>query len=680
MKIKSAALELELENGLMPGEEAGQEDGVFRFRSEEGNYEAEVSSVPFGKAALVRVKVSIGNHPFRDSMNLVCSNPVTIRLGFGKVPEKLCVQYQHRDWWSRPDWPVSLAEVPERTQCLFYQAGKKYGCIFPMAGDKMKTYLRPGTKKELGVTMTAYAAGVREFDEPCLMIAEADSVYRAAEIAVEAACRFKNIPAKKERKLPEMFEYFGWCSWDAFYTDISADKVLAKVKELKKKKVPARWILMDDGWLSVRDQKLTSFAPDQKKFPDGFAGMNETIKKDGQIRWVGVWHALAGYWGGVDQESPLASEYRENLYETRNGKLIPHYEANRGFGFYRSWYEYLRKQGIDFVKVDGQSALKNYYKNNVETAKAAKGTHQALDAAAELYMNGNIINCMGMAVENMLNRPVSAVSRNSDDFTPNEPESFPEHILQNAYNAIFHDNLYYCDWDMYWTNHKDAKKHAIVRAVSGGPIYVSDRIGDTVPEEISPLTYADGRILRMDRAGMPSPDCLFANPLDGVFKLTNICRGVGAVAAFHLGAADGERSTEISPSDVHDLPEANYGIYDVLKRNYEASGSWGSSVPVTISAGGYRLFLMIPEKGKVTPVGLLDKYICSHAVIGCTEAKEKTVIQVREGGTFGFAVNGMFTNIAADGKDLTHLVKEEDGFYSVELPEKDGMITVEVMH
>lgn len=678
MKIKRTSVELRLEDGgkLLDLKQEG--DGVFLFGDTEGKCSARIEIVPCKRASLVRAAVTIENHAFRDSMNLVCGSPVSIRLGFAKVPDRLCVQYQHRDWWSRPEWPDGFDEVPERTQCMFYQAGKKFGCVFPMVGEKMKTYLGPGSKKDLGVVMTAYAPGIREINEDCLIIAEADSVYAAAEMAVEAACSLRNIPMKKERRLPEMFEYFGWCSWDAFYTDITEAKVLSKVKELKKKQVPVRWILMDDGWLSVTDQRLTSFEPDTAKFPNGFAEMNGKIKKDGQIRWVGVWHALAGYWGGVAPGSEIAAICGDSLYETRNGKLVPHFEAEKGFGFYRRWYEYLKKQGIDFVKVDGQSALKNYYKNNVEIAKAAKGTHQALDAAAELYMDGNIINCMGMAVENMLSRPVSAVSRNSDDFTPNDPVSFPEHIMQNVYNAIFHDQLYYCDWDMYWTNHKDAVKHAIVRAVSGGPVYVSDRIGDTVPEEIKPLTYADGRILRMDRAGMPSPDCVFANPLNGtVLKVTNTVNGSGAVAAFHIGSQDQRIGYTVSAADVHDLPEGRYGIYDVLKRSYTAPEE-GRSVSGEMDPGDVKLYLLLPAKGKVTPVGLLDKYICSHAVGTITEAKEKTIIQVRGGGNFGFAVDGMFSGIAADGTDLTPLVKEEDGFYSVMLPEQDEVITVEI--
>ena len=101
----------------------------------------------------------------------------------------------------------------------------------------------------------------------------------------------------------------------------------------------------------------------------------------------------------------------------------------------------LRREGIDFVKVDGQSAVKNYYENDIPVCRAARETHKALEGAAGAYMGGRLINCMGMSMENILGRQGSAMSRNSDDFLPNEPHGFTEHLLQNAYNAVYHDGV-----------------------------------------------------------------------------------------------------------------------------------------------------------------------------------------------------------------------------------------------
>lgn len=69
-------------------------------------------------------------------------------------------------------------------------------------------------------------------------------------------------------------------------------------------------MLMDDGWLSVHGDALYDFAPEKEKFPNGFAQMICDIKRDTQVDWFGVWHALGGYWGGIEPGSDLAAKSR----------------------------------------------------------------------------------------------------------------------------------------------------------------------------------------------------------------------------------------------------------------------------------------------------------------------------------------------------------------------------------
>ena len=103
---------------------------------------------------------------------------------------------------------------------------------------------------------------------------------------------------------------------------------------------------------------------------------------------------------------------------------------------------------------------------------ATRGMHGALEGAAA-YFDGAVINCMGMAAENMFSRPQTAVARNSDDFMPKREDGFAEHLLQNAYNTPYQGELYVCDWDMFWTSHEDGLRHSLLRAISGGPVYFS---------------------------------------------------------------------------------------------------------------------------------------------------------------------------------------------------------------
>jgi hypothetical protein len=196
--------------------------------------------------------------------------------------------------------------------------------------------------------------------------------------------------------------------------------------------------MIDDGWSEVQGRKLYGMDADPVKFPRGLAHTIEALKRQYGIRWVGVWHTIAGYWNGIHPDSGMARELREYLYVTRRGNVIPHPDAGRGFGFWHAWHGYLARQGVDFVKVDSQSAVHNFLRHHLPVGQAASAAHTALEASAALHFDRTIINCMGMSAENIWHRPVSAVSRNSDDFVPQERHGFREHALQNAYNSYYH--------------------------------------------------------------------------------------------------------------------------------------------------------------------------------------------------------------------------------------------------
>lgn len=685
MQITEIGMKLNLEFGTwslnFTGKEEKEGKQIYSFEKEEEpkiHGQVEVEDCKGVSKVLCRVKLE--QSPMRENDTLEAKAPVVVSLKFDETPEKINAQYQHRDWWSRPEFGKDFSNVPERTQSLFAKYSDGYAHLLPMAGKKMKSYLQAGEDGRLDVMMTAYTGGIHQVEDVCLLFAKEKELSSSIESVWKRAAALTNMPLRKERSYPEMFEYFGWCSWDAFYTDINEEKVREKVRELCEKKAPVRWILLDDGWLSVRDNCLYSLEPEKEKFPQGFKKMCKEIKEKTNIDHVGVWHAFGGYWGGIEADSALAAEYKENLYATKNGKLVPHFDAQKGFGFFGKWYSYLHYQGIDFVKVDGQSAIKNYYRHNEEIGKVAKGSHQALEAAVNLYMNGNLINCMGMASENIFNRPLTGISRNSDDFVPNEEKGFREHMLQNAYNALYHSQLYYGDWDMFWTKHKDAKKHALVRAISGGPIYVSDEIGATQVEEIWPLVYKDGRILRMERSALPIMDCIFDSPLeDKNLVLTNVVKGTGAMTFFHISEKEQAITSNVCAADIQDLEGEEFLVYHAFSGKTE----WvkkDTKIAVTLEKDGYDLLLFLPKGEVVTPIGLTDKYMSAHALMEQKYADRRTYIRVVEGGKFAFVSEKEVIKVYVNGDEYTEHLSLEKGVYLLDLENQGENLTIAICY
>lgn len=640
----------------------------------------EVSERTVDGCQLGEIRLQIKNETNQESYNLTMEKPVRVFLSMDECPEKITAMYMYNEWWTRPAFIESFRDIPARTQIAFFKYDNRVLCFVPMVGNRFKTYMTTGTETELCLEMTAHFGGQNQLEEPLYLLTEADTVTEAVHKAFVWLAKEKGICVREGRRIPEMFHYLGWCSWDAFYTDVTEDKLREKADELVEKQVPVKWMLIDDGWFTSQDKMLYDFVPDHEKFPNGFKQMTDDIKAGSDIRWFGVWHALGGYWDGISPESDLASSEDSYLYHAVNGKIVPSPET--GAGFYNDWYKVLRREGIDFVKVDGQSAVPLYFENSMPVSEAARGINQALESGA-FRMDGAVINCMGMAMENILARPVSAISRNSDDFMPEKEESFTEHLLQNAYNSIYHNELYCCDWDMFWTRHKHSTKHGLLRAVSGGPIYFSDRIGATDPEALRPLVYGDGRVLMMDRSAKPTEDCIFTDPtVDGVLKLHNTAswgtgKKGGGIAAYNL--TDRQQTVTFSPADIPDLEVSDrYWVYDFFKREvYPLSRD--KMYSDTIDKEGFAWYVILPQGKNGSSLGLLDKYAGFMAVESIHEDENMEVVVLHEAGTLGWASDKDPGKVMADALDVTDQVKKNGKLYTLSLSEAAGKTVLSII-
>ena len=586
--------------------------------------------------------------------------PVRVYVPFDPMPEKMTAMYMFADWWTRPAFVERFEDIPPRTQVLLVKGKEKCACLVPMVGQHWKAAANGGTETELCLELSAGVGGYMSLEEPIFVMAEGDTVLEAVHCAFTWLAREKGILMRQERRIPEQYKSLGWCSWNAFYTDVDEIGLRQKALEFAEKGVPVRWMIIDDGWMSTQDTFLTDFVPDRKKFPGGFSQMVKDIRQSSTIQKFGVWHALGGYWSGVKKGSALAEQEADHLKECTSGLLVP--SPEKGAAFYQHWYQLLRRQGIEFVKVDGQSTAARYFESTLPVSSAVRGMNEALESGASL-MDNNILNCMGMAMENVLARPTSAVSRNSDDFFPDREGSFTEHLLENAYNAIYHDELYCCDWDMFWTSHPDGRKHSLLRAISGGPVYFSDRVGETNPDVLKPLTYLDGRLPMMIRSAKPTEDCVFSDPRSGgVLKLHNAAPWgsgmAGGIAVYNL--TEEGQSFSFAPADIPELDEApGYWVYDWFKKQ---ACSIGKEEKFTdrLDAQGFGWYVLVPEKESLSCLGLRDKYVGFSAVESISETPGCTTVILRETGTVSWLSHRKCRKVELNGEDITSKIAEEN--------------------
>ena len=479
---------------------------------------------------------------------------------------------------------------------------------------------------------------------------------------------------------PEVFEYLGWCSWDAFHMYVSHDKLMAKAAEFREKDLPVRWVIIDDMWAEVKgndsprgmhSRTLYSFEADPERFPQGLKGAIADLKNTYELK-IGIWHPTTGYWAGIDPDGPIAAALGDSLCTTSEGRLMPDLKGGKGHAFYDAFNAFLKDCGTDFVKIDNQSYVQRWFRHTMPVGQAAYQLHQAIEDAADQFYGGALINCMGMAIENFWNRPRSVISRCSDDFRPEDRAWFRKHIMQCSYNSYTQGCLYVADWDMWWTDDSQSNKNSVLRAMSGGPVYISDKLDRSVREVIMPIVLADGRILRCDNAAVPTADCLLVDhEVSGrPLKVWNHIGDCGVIAAFNL---DGEEKPVHGTVSTDNLPfadNAEYVLWD-----------WHTRRPVRLKKGekqaftldGYDdfcLYLVLPIKNGFAPIGLLDKYMAPAAM----EALTSTSFRLKEGGLFGFVSDKAPKAVVVDGQAVP--VTAEDGYYTAVCGEPGKPVTV----
>jgi len=515
-------------------------------------------------------------------------------------------------WWMMYDFPKTSAEMRDQSQgFLFEKEGVYYG-ITNLLGDVFccqadKNGLHFDVRCDGYTELEGYFLAAAENSEPI------DAVKDSFTFARESGA--VNVPLRDEREYPELFESFGWCSWNAFYQDVTADKLYAKLDEFKEKNVPVKWIIIDDGWSFVRDSKLASFDADPAKFPEGLGSCIGRIKEEYGIECVGVWHTLNGYWRGVDPESEIGIKYADCLMEAKEGMMIPSVDPDKGFVFWDAFHSHLAECGIDFVKVDNQSTSYHYLEGVTSAISGTVGMHEAIEQSIAKNFGGMVINCMGMSMVNALARPFTAISRNSDDFFPDRENGFSKHLRQNLYSAVWHTNLFYGDYDMWWSGKSAPTESGVLRAISGGPVYVSDAVGDTDLQNLLPVCGSDGNICRMEGHAMPTKDCLFVNceaenaPIQKAYNyfldsfalaLFNVCREVDSkTETFEFNVIPGLSS------------DGDYVAYEYFSKKFSLVNV-KTSETVTMAKGEVMAYSLYPVMGegddRYIMLGECDRY------------------------------------------------------------------------
>lgn len=581
-------------------------------------------------------------------------------------------------WWLRPAWGDGVADVP-REECqllLWKRADGRWGVLLPTAHGNRRAWVTGG---DAGLALRT--RGASHPDEParlCLAVVgvgddPAELVADAIAVAME---RLRTARPRSAKPVPPWVDWFGWCTWDAFYHDVSAARIEQGLEGFARDGLAVPLLIIDDGWQQWQDGQLLSFAADPVKFPGGLAPLIDVVKRSHGVRLVGVWHALVGYWNGIHPQGELARRYQlcpsfQGAYNFPGGKslarsLIHPDDIHR---FYHDFHGALARQGVGMVKVDNQSSLDHFTENLLPDGLTMAAYQHAMQGAAAVHVGNNLLHCMAMSNDVAWALGSSAVWRNSDDYFPKKPESHGAHLCANAANALWSSAFAIPDWDMFHSGHAAGWFHGAARAISGGPVYVSDVPGQHDPALIRALTLSGGRVARPQPARVADSrilvDCTRENRL---LLVRSQCAAGRLLGLFHCRHGEGIAAiTDTwSPADAGAVGRvAVRGFRSAVTELMDAA----ATRPISLDPLGWEILSMAPFTDGVAVLGL-DGKLAGLAAVTRWESLSDGIFygEMADGGTLRLVSDRTLTAQRPDGQAL-RVQRDAGGDWLVEIPE-----------
>ncbi|CAM6118551.1 unnamed protein product [Calypogeia fissa] len=621
----------------------------------------------------------------------------TLPIGILEDLRFMCC-FRFKIWWMTQRMGMCGNEVPMETQFLLIESQDEsparvmdgmfedrtiYTVCLPLLENAFRTSLQGNKLNELELCVESGDTGAQTSEGlHSVYVNSGTDPFEVIENAVRAVeGHLQSFLRREEKKMPGILDYFGWCTWDAFYTDVTADGVSSGLKSLAEGGTPARFLIIDDGWQSVGDERptaplvvtqgtqyssrLTSIRENEKFQKGGQSlGLRHIVseaKEKQNLKYVYVWHALAGYWGGVQPGLETTEHYKPTLtYPIHTPTILenqPDMEIDsltvNGVDlvgpdnistFYNELHKYLAENGVDGVKVDAQAILETLGAAFGGRVSVTRKFQQALEASiAKNFPDNGCIACMCHNTDTIYSLKQTAVVRASDDFWPRDPASHTIHIASVAYNSLFLGEFMQPDWDMFQSLHPAAEFHAAARAIGGCAIYVSDKPGQHDFNLLKKVVLPDGSVLRARLPGRPTRDSLFTDPArngTSLLKIWNMNTYGGVIGAFNCQGAGWCKVDK--KYAIHDpSPHTITGSVRALDVNFlskVADEDWNGDcvmythragelirvpksalLPVTLKVLEYEIFTVFPIKNLGTglsfaPIGLTKMFNSGGAI------------------------------------------------------------------
>ncbi|KAG2676016.1 hypothetical protein I3760_12G032500 [Carya illinoinensis] len=706
--------------------------------------------------------VSSGRAAFMGATSSTQSSRHVFSLGVLERGFKFLSLFREKIWWMIPRVGKSGCEIPMETQMLLLEARQvsvlnnetssdlttenTYILFLPVLDGQFRTSLQGTPENELQFCIESGDDNVLTSQSlEAVFINSGNNPFELITNSVKTLekhkCAFSHI---ENKKIPAYLDWFGWCTWDAFYTEVSPQGIKEGLQNFSEGGRSPKFLIIDDGWQETVNEfqkegeppiEGTEFATrlvdikENSKFKslgsdDSCIDLHDfidDIKGKFGLKFVYVWHALAGYWGGVLPSSEALKKYNPKIaYPIQSpgntGNLrdivmdclekygVGFIDPQNIFEFYNDLHGYLASSGVDGVKVDVQNLIETLGSGYGGRVSLMKHYQEALEqSVAKNFEANNLICSMSHNSDAIYSSKKSAVARASEDFMPREPTLQTLHIASVAFNSLLLGEIVVPDWDMFQSKHDTAEFHAAARAIGGCAVYVSDKPGNHDFKILRKLVLPDGSVLRARYAGRPTRDCLFEDPVKdrkSLLKIWNLNKLSGIIGVFNCQGAgnwllkeaaqetssaastSSSTSCHVSPHDVEFLEEiagerwnGDYAIYAFNSGSLSTMPKKGT-FEVSLRTLKCEIYTISPIRDfgnglLFTPLGLLDMYNSGGAIeaLNCTMDLLGCTIKVkgRGCGRFGAYSSTKPRCCVVDMKEEQFTYNADDGLLTVKL-------------
>lgn len=575
----------------------------------------------------------------------------TVSLGKIEGVARWSACHRYEPFWMSTKAGEAAGDIPAETQFLILERSNGSSVILvPLIDGPFRCALQGASNgtvelvSETGDTRTTGSAFTG------LFVAAGSNPYDLVRKGAHAVASIFGPKCLRQNKpMPSWLDTFGWCTWDSFYQDVTHDKVRLGLESFSQGGVAPKLLILDDGWQSVNkavtgEDRLSGF-PANEKFPGGLTATVRMAKDEFGIANFLVWHAMTGYWGGVDPNSFPSYSVPIGTRTLSPGILrhiseLPYWGKTVGVvapgdigRFFDDYHASLQSQGVDGVKVDTQATLETVAEGLGGRVSLMRHYREALETSVLAHFNGSLINCMSCANEMLYGALNSTVTRTSTDFWPDKPESHGLHLYVNSQVSLWFGEFIQPDWDMFQSAHAAGPYHAAGRVVGGGSIYVSDKPDKHNFDLLKKLVLSDGSILRADAPGRPTRDCLFHDCTreDVLLKIFNTYGQTGIVGAFNAqSAAETSVSGTVCPSDVDGICGETFAVYAQTTgelRLMTRQDCWNITLPPL----GFELFTIVPVMDGFAAIGHPEMYLSAGTI---SQRSTDDEIGLKTGGKF----------------------------------------------